>query len=271
MPSATAQNAIAEHVEDRKAIERPGLAPVGVGFAGEAVRLRHEQVLDRVVVAAGAAQPDHLPGVGDGRLRFREQHGALLERLAVRAEPRLAVRLADGGVAAEPLRMPAAAGELPVPGHAIAAVGDDRLGAGRGRAGGDRRARIAEQFARHLRARDRPPPSTRRSSGPGTRRRWRRRLATASITWKKVAGSTSSPPMSAGSACGTAAPSCMAVEHVGGNFAGPARSGRRRPRSAARGRAPARSVRRRAALVGGACCGRYAIQHACVPSLTPQP
>ena len=117
-----------EHVEDREAVERAALAPVGVGLAREAVGLRHEQVLDRVVVAAGAAQAHDLPDVGHGGARFREQHGALLERLAVGPEPRRAVALADGAVAAEPLRVPAAAGEAPAPGDAIAAVDDDGLG-----------------------------------------------------------------------------------------------------------------------------------------------
>ena len=118
----------AEHVEDREEVERPGLAPVGVGFAREAVGLRHEQVGHLIVVAAGAAQPDHLPGIGDLRLRFREIHGARIDRLAVRSEARTAVRFADRGMPAKPLRMAAAAGEMPMPGHAIAAVGDDGLG-----------------------------------------------------------------------------------------------------------------------------------------------
>ncbi len=120
----------AEHVEDGEAIQRPGLAPVGIRFAGEAVGLRHEQVVDLIIVAAGALEADNLPGVGDLRLRFRKQHGALLNGLSVRIEAAAAIRLVDGRVAAKPLRVAAAAGEAPVSGHPITALDGNGLGGG---------------------------------------------------------------------------------------------------------------------------------------------
>ncbi len=46
-------------------VEEAGLAPLGRVVAREGVFLRHEQILDPVAVAAGAAQSDDLPVVDD--------------------------------------------------------------------------------------------------------------------------------------------------------------------------------------------------------------
>ena len=157
--------------------------------------------------------------------------------------------------------MPAAAGELPVPGHAIAAVGDDRLGAGRGRAGRDRRARVAEHFTRHLRVEigGRHRHAGVLAQAPGDAGVG---LAIASITWKKVAGSTSSPPMLARDQHAEqprrrASPRARRRESR--------RSFSIRPAAAAiigtRPRAALDQLGAAPRLVGGACCGRYAVQH----------
>jgi hypothetical protein len=97
----------------REAVERPAFASVGRGFAREGVSVGHEQILDRVIVAAGAFEADDAPDVVDARARFRDQHGSF-GRLAVGSEARRAVGLQHGTVTAEPAGMLDAAGEAPI-------------------------------------------------------------------------------------------------------------------------------------------------------------
>ena len=106
-----------------EAVEQPVLAPRRVVAARQGVDrigLGHEQILDRILVAAGAAQPDRVPDVGELGAALREQHRAD-DRRAVGVEARLAVGLDHRHVAAEPARMMAAAGEGPGRGDPVAA------------------------------------------------------------------------------------------------------------------------------------------------------
>ena len=147
-----AGKAHAEHVEHREAIERPGLAPVGVGLAGEAEVVRHEQVLHRIADAAGALQPHDVPVVGHRRVRLREQHRCAAPaacRPARAAACRRARRPWNGRNSHAACRR--AAGEAPVAGDAIAAVADDGPRLGIVRPAGRDRARVAEHGAGDLR------------------------------------------------------------------------------------------------------------------------
>src|SRR5205823_6639147 len=88
--------------------------------------LRDEQILDRILVAPGAAQPDRVPDVGEFGRALGEQHRSDDWR-AVRVQPLLSVGADDRYMAAEPTRMMAAAGEGPGRGDAIAAGNDSCL------------------------------------------------------------------------------------------------------------------------------------------------
>src|SRR5205823_14629512 len=112
-----------------KAIEQPRLAP-GVVVARRRMALRYEKVLDRVAVAAGALEADHVPDVGHPGLRFGEQHRAD-DRAAVGVEERRLVRRDDRDMAAEPGGVVAAAGKAPGRGHPVAALDDPRLSGSR--------------------------------------------------------------------------------------------------------------------------------------------
>src|SRR5437764_9779166 len=103
-------------------------------------------LFERVAVAAGAAQTEHVPIVDDYRLGFREQHRADLLP-AIRQQPRRAVRFDNRHVAAEPGRMPAAGRETPASGNPITAL--DRngpAGAGQIRSPGEDAVRTAKTF-----------------------------------------------------------------------------------------------------------------------------
>src|SRR6185437_6975665 len=105
-------------------IERARLAPLGIVVARGGIGLADEMVLELVAVAAGAAQAEHLPVVDDRRLLFGNEHRAG-NLPSVRAEAWAAVRLEDRAMRAEPGGVPAAGREAPLPGNAVAALGDD--------------------------------------------------------------------------------------------------------------------------------------------------
>src|SRR4051794_4857440 len=87
-------------------------------------------VVQRIAVAAGAAQTEHVPVVDDLRLGFAEDHRAHL-LAAVRQFARAAVRIEQWRMAAEPFGVPAAGREAPAPGDAIAAIDDNRAASSR--------------------------------------------------------------------------------------------------------------------------------------------
>ena len=156
-------------VEQRRAddIERPVLAPLLGHVTGRGVRVGNEQILDRVGVAAGAAQAEHVPVVRDLRLGTQED-----ERAVVRppvAHVRRAVGVLHVAVRAQQPRVAAAAGEAPGPGQAVAALDPDGaaiavLGAPRQplartvehRARGVVRHRCSRRAGRHVRLVDEP-------------------------------------------------------------------------------------------------------------------
>src|SRR5205814_10462316 len=143
-----AAEAAAGQVEAVQAVHRAGHARAPV-LHRERAFLRYEQILDRDVVAAGAAQAADVPGVDDAhqRLRVEERDADLL--VAVGAQPRR-VAVEDLARAVEQVRVHAAAGEEPVPADAIAAGRDDRATALAGRARGDADGLAEEQLAADL-------------------------------------------------------------------------------------------------------------------------
>src|SRR5258708_36779782 len=84
-----------------------------------------EEVVQRELVAGGAAQPDRVPDVGPFHIPGAHQHGALL-RLAIGFAPRRAVGRIDRTMRAEPGRGPAAGGERPPPPDPVAPLAFDR-------------------------------------------------------------------------------------------------------------------------------------------------
>ena len=131
-------------------VERPLLAQFVEIVAAGGEFLRHEMVVQRVAVAAGAAQPQDLPVVDDLRLGFAEDHRAHL-LAPVRQFARAAVRVEQRRVAAEPFGVPAAGREAPAPGDAIAALDDDRAAGSRQvRTPGEDAVAVAEHLARGL-------------------------------------------------------------------------------------------------------------------------
>ena len=107
-------------------------------------------VVKAVAVAAGAAQPQHLPIVDDRGFALGHQHRA--DQLApVGSEARAAVLLEDRAMGAEPGRMAAAGGEAPLPGDPVAAIDGDALaGPGQFRPPGEDAARRPKDFAGDL-------------------------------------------------------------------------------------------------------------------------
>ncbi|MNF29719.1 hypothetical protein D3C84_104320 [compost metagenome] len=109
-----------EHLGERHAVQRrrvqraAGVGRVVVLLGGVGAVEGHEGVLDHDVVAAGAAQADHVPVALDAEIALRHQEGPV------------AVALADarGQVAAEehPVAVLAAGGEAPAPADAVAAL-----------------------------------------------------------------------------------------------------------------------------------------------------
>ncbi len=108
----------------------------------------HEEIVQRELVAGGAAQADRVPDVGPLHVLGAHQHGALLLQRRWRRVCGEPSAVEDRAMRAEPGRVPAAGGEGPDAGHPVAALAFDRpdLGAG---TPGQHRARIAEDRARH--------------------------------------------------------------------------------------------------------------------------
>src|SRR5215831_7740328 len=86
------------------------------------VGLRHEEVCDLVVVAAGAAQPADIPGVDHLRLAGWEKHNSSLEFAAWPMSG--FITIAHNATAEYPIAMQDAAAIGPAPGHAIASFCD---------------------------------------------------------------------------------------------------------------------------------------------------
>ena len=159
--------------QQRNVAERIVAAAVGGQIAPSRIGLRHEQLVHLVGIAAGAAQPDHVPDVVERRLVLAEQHGAQ-HRAALLVEARLAVGLDHRAMAAEPRAMLAAAGKAPAAVDDIAAVDDDRFGARR-RAPGDGAVGSGKNLARDFWVEIATPPACSPPAAPGTTRCWRRR------------------------------------------------------------------------------------------------
>jgi len=106
-------------------MERAALAAQCRVLARGAERLGHEHVVDAIGVRRRAAQPDRAPGVEQGRVARRKQERA--DRgPAETVEPQRAVRFEHMAVRAHPSGLPAAAGEIPLAGQAIADVDRSR-------------------------------------------------------------------------------------------------------------------------------------------------
>ncbi len=107
----------------------------------------HEEVVERELVAGGAAQADGVPDVGPLDVLGAHQHGAL-QRRAVGVVFGRPVGGVDRTMRAEPGRVPAAGCKRPHAGDPVAALAFDRadLGTGPPR---QHRARIAEDRLRH--------------------------------------------------------------------------------------------------------------------------
>ena len=104
-----------------KGIKRAALAAQRRILAGGTERLGHEHVVDTIRVRRRAAQPDRLPGVEDGCLARRKQERAF-GGPAKAVEPKRAVRFDHMAVRTQPTGLPAAAGEVPLAGDAIATL-----------------------------------------------------------------------------------------------------------------------------------------------------
>src|SRR5262245_24738354 len=91
-------------------------------MAAEGVCLRHEEICDLVVVAAGAAQSADIPGVDHLRLAAWEQPCSSLD-LAILPTPGC-IAIAHHAATEHPIAMQDAAAIGPAPGHAIASFCD---------------------------------------------------------------------------------------------------------------------------------------------------
>ena len=114
------------------------------------MRVVNEQVVHRVGVAAGSPQAEHEPDVVDRRL-FAAEQGRAFPRLPVRPPHRRPVRFDADAMAAEPCRVPAAAGERPFAGEPPAAF-DPHCLAVRAIAPGEHIADAAKRLPRRVEA-----------------------------------------------------------------------------------------------------------------------
>ena len=94
--------------------QRFGIVAKGCEF------VRNEEIIDRIGIGAGAAQPDRVPDVVHRGVSYREKYGADFRR-AVRLAPRAAVGLDDADMGAEPARLPRAGGKVPARAGLVAA------------------------------------------------------------------------------------------------------------------------------------------------------
>ena len=107
----------------------------------------NEEVIQRELVAGGAAQADRVPDVGPFDVLGSHQHGAL-QRHAVGFQSGSAVGRKDRTMRAEPGRVPTTGGKGPHARDPVAALAFDRADLGPGTPG-QYRARIPEDRARH--------------------------------------------------------------------------------------------------------------------------
>ncbi len=139
-------------LERGELIKRPALALLG-GIAAERRRgaaRRHEQIVDRIRVAAGALQPNDVPDVLHGGAALGKDQRAL-HRQAGRVQPRRAVGFENRAVRADPVGVATAACELPGAADAEAVRCGDRPAAAARRADRHQRARIGrENLVRRL-------------------------------------------------------------------------------------------------------------------------
>jgi hypothetical protein len=114
-------------VEQRRAdgIDRALLAPFLLDVARRRVGVGDEQVLDRVAVAAGATQAEHVPVVDDLGLAAQEDERAVVGPAV--ADVRRAVGVLHGAVGAQHPGVAPAARKAPGAGQAIATLDADRL------------------------------------------------------------------------------------------------------------------------------------------------
>ncbi len=197
------------------AIERAAFAALPVEFAGDRMVGADEEVVQRELVAGGAAQADRVPDVGPFDVLGAHQHGALLLH-AVGIEPRRAVGLVDRAMGAEPGRVPAAGREGPDAGDPVAALAFDRLDLGAGTPGQHRARIVAEDRVRHrqIEIGRRHRAAAGLAQAPGGRGVG---LAMVSMTWKKVTGSVSIPFDERGSSRRNSPASCSLSSSAGGS------------------------------------------------------
>lgn len=129
------------------AVERAALAAFAVELARDRMVGAHEEIVERELVAGGAAQADGAPDIGPLHVLRADQHGAL-ERGAVGVVFGRTVGRKDRAVGAEPGRMAAAGGKGPDAGHPVAALAFDRTNPGAWPPR-QHRARIAKNRLRH--------------------------------------------------------------------------------------------------------------------------
>src|SRR5882757_9850302 len=89
------------------AIEGAVLAALAIELARDRVIRSHEEVIQRELIAGGAAQAHRVPDVGPLDVLAAHQHGALL-LLAAGLAPRRSVRRIDRAMRTDPGRMPPA-------------------------------------------------------------------------------------------------------------------------------------------------------------------
>src|SRR5215831_18525377 len=99
--------------------------------------LRQEDVLDRPIEAAGAAQPGNIPAARHDLRFLSPKDPAAINRLAVRIPARTAVIIDNLETPQHPGGLPAAAAEAPAPGDPVSAVDGHRLAAARNGGAGD--------------------------------------------------------------------------------------------------------------------------------------
>lgn len=128
-------------------VQRAVLAAFAVELAGDRMVRTDEEVVERKLVAGGAAQPDRVPDVGPFDVFGAHQHGAF-DLLAIGVTARCAVGGIDRAVGAEPGGVASAGGKRPDPGDAVAAFALDRLDL---RAGtpGEHRAWVGKHLLRN--------------------------------------------------------------------------------------------------------------------------
>src|SRR6185295_5631035 len=109
------------------AVERAVLPALLVEIAGDGMVRTHEEIVQRELVARGAAQADRVPDVCPLHVLGAHQHGALQLFTGRGIAFRRTVGLVDRAVGAEPGRVAAAGGKGPHAADPVAALAFDRL------------------------------------------------------------------------------------------------------------------------------------------------